>query len=474
MTMNQKRIIVSTSAFACGLCLSIGQVHSNAQAPGEAAPATQAAPPTPPAAGGVAIEFSRDAGLGQGSLTISARKQADNYLTEHLSELENKGVKTKLASQAIRVSADDPNFDQFRRQAFETALLEAKAEMAKFLGSTVSSEVKQRVKKGNPQAELASKPASKSEAPSLLDKALKIVELKLDAELKKQGVDPNKGEKEQKEARDIADKIIRKEDFTNEVELLALNELSGMQSYRTFESCPKGKNGEIAVIAIQSPKSKQLQAALMGKGPPPLSDVKLSIRKWAQSEGSEVLLYTQGAQPRTNERGEVCLVGYGQCAAASEDGSDIDDARAQARLFAVAALRRFMGEVIAVQEKVDESSSISSFKSGAKDILADASFKKSVSAAGDALGMSGFDEVWDWEAVHPSSGKTVVGFVYQWSHSAMLEANQLREDMKAAGGASGGRGGLDLKPPTQSAKAPSAPASKGKASDGKGAAGEAP
>lgn len=473
--MNQFKFqSIVTAAFACGLCLSIGQVHSNAQAPGEASPTSQAAPPTPPAAGGVAIEFSREAGLGQGSLTISARKQADNYRTEHESELEGEGVKIKIGSAGIRVPADHPDFDQFRRQAFETALLEAKAEMAKSLGSTVSSEVSQRVKRGNPKVELASKSASNSEAPSLLDKALQIVELKLDAQLKKEGVDPNKGVKEEEMARKIAGEIIRTEDFKNQVEVLALNELSGMQSFRTFESCPKGKEGEIAVIAIHSPKSKKLQAALMGRGPAPLSDVKLPIRKWAQSEGPMVMLYTQGAQPRTNELGEVCLVGYGQCAAASEDGSDIDDARAQARSFAVAALRRFMGEMIAVQERADESSSITGFKSGAKEILASPDFSKSVSAAGAALGMAGFDEVWDWEAVHPSSGRTVIGVVYQWSHSAMLEANQLREDMKAAGGASGGRGGLDLKPPTPSAKAPSAPASKGKASDGKGAAGEAP
>ena len=472
--MNQKRIVVSTSAFACGLCLSIGQVHSNAQAPGEAAPASQAAPPTPPAAGGVAIEFSRESGTGQGVETENAKQQAEEFINSKGWSLDSDtdGFWAVTAAASIPCGPDDTAFQQCRQQAYEEALLNAKTKLAEFLRAEVSTQLESSVNSGG--ASNPAKPsttAAKQQDSTLLGKAKLLLESKVDELLAKQGI-----KKDTPEAKAVMSEVIESKDFKSALFLQARAELSGLQAYKTFETTLKGKKGQIAVIAIHSPKSAQLHQALLGKGEAPRSEVKESIRKWASTEGPNVLLYTQGAQPRANEKGEVVLVGFGQSVAMTNSDLSEEVAVEKANFAAQGALRRFMGELITVSKSDEQSSSLKALANEAEEFKSNSSFSKKSTATGALLGMGGAKEVYSWSAVHPASGKKIFGSVYVYSASQARKANEMYFAFMQAGGAAGGAGSFGVAPPPA---APAAPAAKkvtpaGKNSKGDGAEGEAP
>jgi len=482
MKNNQSK--VSVAVFAWCLCVCGFQVEVFSQAPGTTAPQeTPAATPraTPAPAGGVAIEFSPTAGLGQKG-TPSARDQAIAYQSQNKDKFKSSGpdkIWTIIGSASISCPPNSPDFQDCRLKAFKTAVLKAKSDMSKSLQSYVSTQLSQIVNMGNPKKELAA-PSSKSEAATLLDKGKKILMYEVDQQLIKRGIDPNKEENALAvaEALKNAGEIIRSERFKSQMKLEALNELSGMQSFRTFESCPKDAPGDIAVLVIHSNKSKQLQSALMGNGPAPTAEAKESIQTWAEGVGNEVLLYTHGAQPRTNENGEVVLVAYGQASPISKTGGSLDEARELAKASAIEELRQFMGELVKVDLMKNDESTITEMKGADVEKFTNSkAYQSEISAIGERLGMSGFEEVLPggWEATHPSSNQKVCGSVYMWSVSGSKAANKLRDEMVKAGGARGGRGSLDNKDPenTTPVSSPNKP-NNTQSSDGKGVPGEAP
>ena len=66
------------------------------------------------------------------------------------------------------------------------------------------------------------------------------------------------------------------------------------------------------------------------------------------------------------------------------------------------------------------------------------------------------------------------GVVRVFSVSEALRANKIRDMMKAAGGAAGGRGLRDARAPESGTSKPTVPVGTGKSTGGAGAAGEAP
>ena len=496
--MNQKRFIVSTSALACGLCLFIGPVPSCAQAPGESKDSQAAPPVAKPAtvvlataapaaaapvaaarkqseAGGVAIEFSREAGIGEGVETENAKEQAEKFVTEKgwTLDAESDGFFAVVANASLSCGPDSKTFQQCREMAFEEALMNAKAKLAEFMRMQVSTQLEKDVIQiggvNSPD------PIAQSNDNSLLAKAKLLMHNEVDKLMAERGIKLGTPEAE-KAQREFTGEVLEQKNFKSAVLVQARAELSGLQAFRTFETSLKGKKGSIAVVAIHSPKSAQLHQALLGKGEAPRAEAQISIREWAQTEGPKVLLFTQGTQPRTNEKGEVVLVGFGQSAATSDSELSQEVAEEKAQMAAQAALRRFMGELIVVSKASEQSSSLKEYGEVATEFQSNSSFSKKMSATGSLLGMSGAKEIYSWSAVHPGNGKKVYGSVYVYSVSQARAANAMYFDMQKAGGAAGGAGSFGVAPPP---KAPPSQAAKkvaptGKDSKGQGAEGDTP
>ena len=430
-----------------------------------AAPLAQAPDP----GGGVAIEFATDAGLGQGVPDgKDARAMAEEFIAAKgwTKDKQTDGFLTVVGSAQLPCMPGHADFQQCRREAFAEAMLDAKRKLAEFLRAEISQELRVSIEVGDPAKALRDA-AAKPGSDDLLGKACVLLGKELDKRLAEYGVAPDGAP-----AGELADKVLGSKEFKSAVLVTAMAELSAIQAYQAFESIG-GKNGMVTVVAIHSDKSAQLQRALLGKGPPPLAPSKEMIITWLRGLDKSVLLYTHGAQPRTNERGEVVLVGFGQASPKGDLGLAQSVARKQAETNAQGALRQFMGEFIDANKRSIESSTIEMFDEASEVYESNSSFSESVSAIAGKLGMSGASEIYTWESVHPSTGQKVYGSVYLWSVSAARNANKQYIDFKQAGGGAGGAGSFDLPPAKKPVpESPKTPA--GKPSRGSGAQGEEP
>lgn len=465
------------------------------QSPGGAPPAGGSS--TPPssgggsggsaAPGGVTVEYQADFGSGAGSEGKDARDQANDFLAEKgWTEGRNpNGMWVVVGKASLPCGASDgENFDQCRRQAFQEAMFGAKKELVQMLSAEVSTQMESEYKEGDGLKRAAeAKMSDVAAEPGLFDKVLALADAYINEQLKAKGIDLGSPEakawsdqqKQQAIAqmRKEAEQLLTSSSFKSAVQVVARHQVSGLQAYRSFEFVPPGKNGSIAVVAIYSDKSAELQQALLGLRPAPAGAPKEPIGPWAKQQGASALLYTHGAQVRTNEAGEVVLVAFGQSTPITDSERAFDAAEKKARVNAMAEARRFLGEMVMAQEQQVEASTLKEFADKSSDFKSQQSYEESIKSTAEKLSMPGGDSVWRWKMKHPLSGKTTAGVVMVYSVSEALQANKLRDRLNAAGGAAGGRGIADKRPATS---APAGGASKPKSGGGSGtgAEGEAP
>lgn len=113
--------------------------------------------------------------------------------------------------------------------------------------------------------------------------------------------------------------------------------IAGVQVYKVFEG-PE----DLAVLATWSPETRRVVEAILdpctavrGKAGQP------AIADWARAIGDS-LLYTHGAQVRTDERGELCVVAFGQREMLGSHPRFRELAAEQAAKDAELELRRFL------------------------------------------------------------------------------------------------------------------------------------
>lgn len=439
-------------------------------------------------AGGVSVQFEKTyaSDYGKAEAVPDADKAAQAYRSEKGWNIGRNGSPETgfiaVIGTAPIVGGEPGSFDQRRRQAAKEAMLNAKKAMVQYLAAEVSTNMRLKYVESTPPMEqiaAATTPTATMEQPGAMEKLYAIVDYEIDQQLKSRNIDPSLKSPEDRakaeaEAKKVATSLIGSTQFSDAVNIVAEHELSGLQAFRSFESVGAGGTGKVAVICVYSKKSAQLQRALLGQGPAPTGLPKGSITSWARSEGPKVLLYTHGVQVRTNENGEVVLVGFGQSTPLTSSERQVDAAAKKARAQAMGELRRFMGELVVAAESNNEASTARDFADDTSEFKSQAKYEEEVSAVAQKLLMPGILEADSWTEQHPGSDRKTAGCVLVWSVSEAIEANALRDRLKAAGGASGGVG-IGNKRPAQKPAAPAQkPASSGKPSQGQGAAGEDP
>lgn len=454
------------------------------QAPGSA-PSTGEAPP---AAGGVVPEFQPGYGGAQGSVTLDARDQAQEFLSSKGwgEGVNPNGMWVVIGKSSLPCGANSKDFDQCRRQAYEEAMFQAKRAMVKRLADRVRTEIERRYAEGDVLKRMSQqRQVTIAAEPSLMDKVVALADNVISKELADRGVQvgpsaDNKAwtdeerKKSEEAARKEAQQLLSKKEFRSAVESVASCEISGIQAYRTFEYVPAGKNGSIAVIAIYSEKSDELQRALLGLGPVPSGAPKEPIAAWARSEGPQSLLYTFGVQPRTNEKGEVVLVSFGQSTPITDSEDSLDAAEEKADLAASGAARSFLGELVMSQQMQVEASTLKQFADNAAAFESQSAFTSAIKATAETLSMPGGNVVYNWKMKHPLSNKVTCGVVKVYSVSDALMANKLREKFNALAASRGGRGISDKQPPSTPPASGTKTRQRTGSGNGSGAEGEAP
>lgn len=390
--------------------------------------------------GGLVVEYQADFG-GAEAAPRDSSSQANEFLAEKgwgLGYDPSKEIFIAVGTAAIKAPANSGSFDVARQEAAVMSLMNAKAELARFLSQSVETEIASRYAEPNIGETFSA--AEMPVEPGLLGKAMVLANDYLDSLLEERGIDPTDPDGARAAAAAVAE-LIASETFSSAVSVMARQEIGGVQAYRSFESVSPGTpNNSISVVAIFSPKSKKLHDALLGVGEAPQGNPGQSFAAWAREQGGAVLIYTHGVQPRTDENGEVSLLLFGQSVARSDSSRAAQAARDKARLAATGAARRFLGEMVVIAENSTQSSSFAEFADDSGMYSSTDSFEQSIGSRSQRLSMPGITPVYTWEFKHPLSGKSTYGWVGKMSLTDALAANQLRDTFNSTAGSRGGNG----------------------------------
>ena len=384
-------------------------------------------------------------------------KDASSLLTEYL---ESKGwaeganhnksglFMVQMGIGAIQAPPGHPSYNDARARAFDKAMLDAKAKLAKSLEEEISVAVETayveppKEMKG-PEQELA-KAMAEMPDDSILGKAKTLIGKKLDNALKAEGYDPDAakaaGQSKVDELRAKLEAISSKDSFKKSVRAGATSAISGAQAFYTIEVV-KGKRAEIGVILIWSPKLGEMASSLVtGKpvvGAKPKSPIREQITK-----DSKALLSTFGIQQKIDEKGNYVLVSFGQSGARNDSSRSAQAAYDKAALQARAQIRQFAGETVSVSEANDQAEETLEYDNGALPDYNDSSsyeqYQQSVAAK---MKINGIMTVKKWNATHPVSGKPVYGVIMSWSPADAEFARAMKKTIEATAkdGAAGNR-----------------------------------
>lgn len=416
-------------------------------------------------AGGIQVVIpQKDPKFGTGQSAKSALQQAKAFLRER--DLEEGydsdgkifvavGVSSFALPKAANPDDKRSSIDWIRQDAFLIALMEAKRKMAEFMGTTVSAMLERRVRNGSAGRLAPPEPVDATVVtPSTVDKLDRLLQAEVDKRLAEvdpaaKAADDARAKEAQDQAaaakaaderrKDLAKKLVLDQDFKATVELFCRAEVGGTQSYRTFESIKDG-SGQVAVVLVTNETSRDLARALLGRGRAPTDLPAGKVGKWAETIGDDTLLYTHGAHMRTNEKGEVVLVAFGQATPLFDEPELEDAARREAVVSALLAARLFVGDMVESETSRETGSTIKVYADRSRAAQDDRLMCDRIRLKAEALDIQGEQERYSWSLKHPQSEATTQGCVLEISLSAAEEANELRKLMDDLAPSKGGAG----------------------------------
>lgn len=242
-----------------------------------------------------------------------------------------------------------------RQNAYSKAMLNAKAEFVKALGSQITvsmqnSNTLNTMPDVDPTAivdEAVKNTTGAIADMSEFEKIKKLINLKLNEQLKKNGYDENAEVEKKKE---IIKKVLNSDVFESSMQQSAQAFLSGFQTWKTFEKGNPGDRNEITVVGIWSDKLAELASHIKNYNPQtfPIKEGKTkSLKEQLPLDNPDVLRRTFGARMYYNEKGEMSIVAFGHQAPQKEgDERLFSNACKIARNQAAAQLTLFVNESV--------------------------------------------------------------------------------------------------------------------------------
>ena len=388
-----------------------------------------------------------------GSETVRSRMEKfirEEGLREVRNNQKDESGRTVLIDYSyatISAPPGDPNFINARINAFNKAMLNAKAQCTEFQKTLVANEAIQetseppqeravedaeRLKREGLAQEGSVKVAqalnsdltSKAEVPQVLRTSAlygeKILGDKMAAELRKKGLDPSKPVDQQ-----VAKTIAETTSFKNAVATVAAARCTGIKAMASFEQNPASGQGQIGIVTVWTEKLHAIADAivtnnwnLIPKGEPgkPIGDhIPDDLR---------TLITTYGAQLVRDEAGDYVVLAYAQAQPRTRNQQSIDTAYEKAKTSAFGLIRSFMGEAVETNRQMLGAEISTVFTDESTRYQDDSSFQRSVKVVGERLPISGMTVAKEWETLHPANNGPVVGVVMQWKvASAQIAAH---------------------------------------------------
>ena len=279
-------------------------------------------------------------------------------LVEGYNDPEEEGQSTVYVAIGTGYSSMPNSSQQIhsaRQNAYSKAMLNAKAEFVRALGSQISVSM-QNINSENtmpdvdPTAivdEAVKKTTGAITDMSEFEKIKKLINLKLNDQLKKNGYDENAEVEKKKE---IIKKVSNSYVFESTMQQSAQAFLSGFQTWKTFEKGNPGDRNEITIVGIWSDKLAELASHIKNYNPQtfPLKEGKTkTLKEQLPLDNADVIRRTFGARMYYNERGEMSVVAFGH-QAPQKEGDDrlFSNACKKARNQATAQLTLFVNESV--------------------------------------------------------------------------------------------------------------------------------
>jgi hypothetical protein len=140
------------------------------------------------------------------------------------------------------------------------------------------------------------------------------------------------------------------------------------------------------------------------------------------------LAYTQGARVWFNEAGETVILGFGVAPGSSVAGGD----QARARLQALAAIQRFVGEQIEAEASDDTNFSTREYTSGEQKVFDASAFNQRIQARASTLQLSGVTEIDHWRGKHPWGNVPMQVIVLSWTPTSNERARATGAEISAS------------------------------------------
>ena len=367
----------------------------------------------------------------------SVQDMVEEYLNaKGYSEGENaKGGKpfyVAVGYGVIQAPLENRGYADSRVNAYNKAMLDAKAKMAEYLGIAIRTETEHDYAEGN----FGGNEAAEQDESSITAKLKRLIVAKIDKALREEGLDPDKAEREALER--AAKKQLNSDFYKKVISTAAKAEITGMQVMCSFEGVPAGGKGQIGVVAIWSPKLQAMAQSISRGTKLPTGVGKRPIKDQIPND-KKVLLSTFGVQQKIDEDGNLVLVAFGQAGAVSESPQSANAARNKAKMQAMAAIREFAGETVAVTTDAMNAESVEEFENAAASYEDVSAYSQKIKAVAETLKISGIATVKNWESKHPLTGRMVYGTVCSWSPQQAAKAQAMKGamDAAAAGAATG-------------------------------------
>lgn len=355
-------------------------------------------------------------------------KDVDAMMDEYIASkgwvegLNEKGGKRFFVAKGtgvIQAPRASQHYIDSRVNAYNKAMLEAKKAMVEYLGVEIATETSKEYAEGSAVS------PTPTEGQEVAGKLKQFLYAKLNKSLASEGIDPVKDPAAAKAA---LGKQLNSEKYRKMISTMAQAKVLGLQAACTFEGSPSSGKGEIGVVAIWSDKLQQMASSLVTGAPVPAVGGKRPIAAQVSSD-PKVLMSTFGVQQKIDENGDLVLVGFGQAGAISESKMSANAAKTKARQAAMAAIREFAGEQVAVATDTLNAETAEEFEGGAEVYANESAMKEKIKAAAGRMNIAGIAPLRNVKCKHPLNGKTVFVCVVTWCPKQAGQARQLKASM---------------------------------------------
>lgn len=342
-----------------------------------------------------------------------------------LGEVNDDGSIYMIGAATTIKAMNQSGFITSRRIAFEKAELQAKIDIIRLSGETITSE---RGMETLDQFTDGIDPDLTKKA-TFLQKLMVAADKGADAALKLLGTT-----QEELDAMNAQEKdILLKEDFASRSASIVASILSGCTTYKILEGDAGGDDYQVAVCVKYTPELRKL-AAIVERDVKYQLDPKKAKKSFSKIKNmpEEKLIMNLGTKVMFNDKGQMVVFGFGQKelrASRKRATAALQRAHSAARLEAATAIKNFVAEDLVGEEMTETIEKYREYSDSTEAAFQSEKWEQMIKAKSTTLENLSTTIVRKWRGKHPLSGHDVAGVVVAWSPQSAKRGRDLRQSL---------------------------------------------